>query len=205
MGDPIWEAARRIAREAAHELGEALGVGNGSEGTRSKALDPMAGFRAAVTAAEGELAAPALVPLPTAELGAAITLVAQLAMDAPSVSADGGLVNALSSSLGRRARRRVRKALGEIDAACIESIDFEAWRASLRGLASALAMESSEVDFRVALTAWLQPADGDDPQAIPPEADVSQLVAASPEASALLRSVIGAWVELLRGPRESGS
>ncbi len=205
MGDPTWEAARRIAREAARELGEAFGVGNGSEGARNQALDPMAGFRAAVTAAEGELAAPALVPLPTSELGSAVSLVAQLALDVPCVSADGGLVNSLSSSLGRRARRRVRKTLGEIEAASIASIDFEAWRAALRGLASALAMESSQVDFRVALTAWLQPADGDDPQAIPPEADVSQRVAASPEASALLRSVIGAWVELLRGPRESGS
>ena len=163
----------------------------------SEALDPVAGFRAAVTAAEGELSAPALVPLPTPELGSAITLVAQLALDAPCVSADGGLVNSLSSSLGRRARRRVRKALGEIDAASIASIDFEAWRADLRGLASALALESSEAEFRVALTAWLQPADGDDAQAIPPEADVSQLVAARPEASALLRSVISAWVEAL--------
>ena len=106
-------------------------------------------------------------------------------------------MNALSSSLGRRATRRVRKALGEVDAATIASIDFEAWRADLRGLASARALESSKVDFRVALTAWLQSGDGEDTQAIPAEADVSQLVAARPEASALLRSVISAWVEAL--------
>jgi hypothetical protein len=51
--------------------------------------------------------------------------------------------------------------------------------------------------LRIALTAWLETGDGDDSQAIPAEADVSQLVAASPEASALLRSVISAWVEAL--------
>jgi tetratricopeptide (TPR) repeat protein len=197
LSDPVWEAARRIAYEAAGEIGEALGVGNGSGIPSSEALNPMAGFRAAATAAEGELSAPALVPLPTPELGSAITLVAQLALDASCVSADGDLVNALSSSLGRRARRRVRKALGEVDAATIASIDFEAWRADLRGMASALALESSKAEFRVAVTAWLQPGDGDDAQAIPPEADVSQLVAAHPEASALLRSVISAWVEVL--------
>jgi hypothetical protein len=160
----------------------------------------MAAFRAAVVTAEGELSAPALVALPTPELGSTITLVAQLALEVSCSSAEGGLMNALSSSLGRRARRRVRKALGEIDAAAIASIDYEAWRADLRGLASARVLESSDVEFRLALTAWLQSGDsgdGDDPQNIPPEADVSQLVAARPEALALLRSVIGAWVEAL--------
>jgi len=197
MSDPVWETARRIAREAAQEIGEALGVGNGPEIRESGSLDPVAGFRAAVTAAEGELSAPALVPLPTPELGSAITLVAQLALDASCVGADGDLVDALSSSLGRRARRRVRKALGEVEPASIASIDFEAWRGDLRGLASALALESSKVDLRIALTAWLQSGDGGDTQAIPAEADVSQLVAAHPEASALLRSVISAWVDAL--------
>ena len=199
MSNPVWEAARRIAQEAAQEIGEALGV-NEPEIREGEASDPMAGFRAAVVAAEGELSAPALVPLPTPELGSAITLVAQLALDVSCVSTEGGLLNALSSSLGRRARRRVRKALGEIDEAAIASIDFEAWRADLRGLASARVLESSDVEFRLALTAWLQSddcGDGDDPENIPPEADVSQLVATRPEALALLRSVINAWVEVL--------
>jgi len=197
MSDPVWEAARRIAQEAAQEIGEALGVGNGPEARESEALNPMAELRAAAIAAEGELSAPALVPLPTPELASAITLVAQLALEVSSVSAEGGLVNALSSSLGRRARRRVRKVLGEVDAAAIASIDFEAWRADLRGLASARVLESSGVELRLALTAWLQPGDGDDAEAIPPEADVSQLVATRPEALSLLRSVISAWVEVL--------
>jgi tetratricopeptide (TPR) repeat protein len=197
MSDPLWEAARQIAREAAREIGEALGVGSRPEIPSSETLNPVARFRAAVTAAEGELSAPALVPLTTAELGSAITLVAQLALDASCVSADGDLVNDLSSSLGRRARRRIRKALGEVDAAAIASIDFEVWRADLRGMASALALESSDAEFRVAITAWLQPSDGDDAETIPSEADVSQLVATRPEASALLRSVISAWIEAL--------
>jgi tetratricopeptide (TPR) repeat protein len=195
MSHPVWETARLISQLAAHEIGEALGVGDGPALGECRALDPIASFRAAVTAAEGELSAPALVPLPTPELGSAVTLVAELALDASSVSAEGGLVNALSSSLGRRARRRVRKALGEVDAAAIAAIDFEAWRADLRGLASARALGSSQVELRVALTAWLQAGDGAKP--IPPEADVSQLVGARPEASALLRFLIRSWVEAL--------
>ncbi len=197
MSNPVWETARRIATIAAGEIGEALGVGSGPEMRESEPLDSLARFRLAATAAQGELSAPALVPLPTPELASVITLVAELALDASSVSADGDLVNALSSALGRRVRRRVRKALGEVDAATIASIDFEAWRADLRGLASALALESGDVDFRVALTAWLQSGDGEDAGAIPPEADVAQLVATRPEASALLRSVITAWIEAL--------
>jgi tetratricopeptide (TPR) repeat protein len=197
MSDPVWEAARRIAREAAPEIGEALGANGGPEAPESQSSDPMARFRAAVTAAEGELSAPALVALPATELGSAITLVAELATEASRVSSDGDLTGALSSSLGRRAKRRVRKALGEVDPSRIASIDFEAWRTDLRGLASVLALESSNVDLRIALTAWLQPGEGDDAEAIPTEADVSQLVAASPEASALLRSLISAWVEAL--------
>jgi hypothetical protein len=200
MSDPVWEAARRIAQEATQEIGEALGVGNGPEARETEALDPMAGFRSAVIAAEGELSAPALVPLSTPELASTITLLAQLALDLPCVSAEGGLVNALSSSLGRRVKRRVRKTLGEIDAAAIASIDFEAWRAELRGMASARVLQSSDLEFRLALTVWLRHGaggDDDDPENIPPEADVSQRVAACPEALALLRSVIGAWAEVL--------
>jgi lipopolysaccharide biosynthesis regulator YciM len=202
MSDPAWEAARRMTQEAAEEIGEALGA-NQPEVREGDASDPVARYRAAVVAAEGELSAPALVPLPVPELGSAITLVAQLALDVPDLSTEDGLANALSSSLGRRARRRARKALGEIDEAAIASIDFEAWRADLRGLASARALESSGVEFRFALIAWLRSedcgdeCDGDAPEDIPPEADVSQLVATRPEALALLRSVINAWVEVL--------
>ena len=157
-------------------------------------------FRAAVLGAEGELSAAAIAPLSTPELGSIIRLVAQLALEVPRDGTEGDRWNALSSSLGRRARRRVRKARGEIDAAALASIDFEAWRAELRGLASARVMESTDIEFRLALTAWLQTADsgdGDTADAIPPEADVSQLVTDRPEARALLRSVVNAWVEAL--------
>jgi tetratricopeptide (TPR) repeat protein len=197
LTEPIWETARRVAQETAHEIGEALGVGNASGASESETLDALARFRTAVTASEATLSAPALVPLPTRQLGAAISLVAHLALDASCVSADGDLVNALSASLGRRARRRVRKALGDADPADIAAIDFQAWRADLRGLASAVALEAEGADLRVALTAWLESRDGDDARAIPPEADISQRVAASREASALLRRVIAAWVSAL--------
>ena len=153
--------------------------------------------------AEGELSAAAIAPRSTPELGSSIRHVAQLALEVPRDGTEGDRWNALSSSLGRRARRRVRKALGEIDAAAIASIDFEAWRSELRGMASARVLESTDIEFRLALTAWLQPADGadgadgDTAEAIPLEADVSQLVADRPEALALLRSVVNAWVEAL--------
>jgi tetratricopeptide (TPR) repeat protein len=199
LEDPAFESARRVAQEAAAEIAEALGVG--APGALEEPLDakPLVRFRAAVTAAEGELAAPSLIPLPTAELGQAVALAAALALDAEAVYGDGALVNALAASLGRRARRRVRRALGAVSAEAIAAIDFSAWRAELRGLASAVALDRSDLDLRTALLAWLDVESPREPRPLPAEADIRDRVAASPEARAFLRRLLAAWVEALEG------
>lgn len=195
---PDWECARSVAHAAAGEIAEALGVGAHAapEAPRDD-RDPVARFRAAVTGVEGELAAPALVPLPTDEVGQAILLVAQLAADVEVVRGDGLLVNALAAAFGRRARRRVRRLLPETGVGELAAIDFAAWRAELRGIASAAALDATDVPLRAALLAWLDGDGADAPRRLPDEVDVSARVAASPEARALLRRITRVWIDAL--------
>ena len=147
-------------------------------------------------AEEARLAAPALVPLATGELAAVLTLVAQLAFEAPSVSGDGKLVNDLAQQLGRRARKRVRRALEPFGPDDVARLDAAAWRAELRGLAGAVVLERDQVELRTALAVWLRASDGETAPP-PPEADLSSALRAVPEALALLRRVVSAWALLL--------
>jgi hypothetical protein len=191
--NPVWEAVRRMAREAAEELGAALGTGSPDIGNTS-ATSPRLRFRGAVTAAEAELTAPALLPLPVSELSAAMSLTHQLAFEEESVSGDGHLVNELSRHLGRRTRKRLRRVLEGVSAEQIAEVDYEAWRAELRGLAGTLALRNSGVSLRDALSAWLIPDDDQPDRTLPPEADFEALVSVSPEATAMLRHLVRRWV-----------
>ena len=68
-----------------------------------------------------------------------------------------------------------------------------AWRSDLRGLAAAVALDDTELDLRAALVLLaLDSADAGDAARV--EADVSELVAAAPEARALLHRAVHAWL-----------
>ena len=193
FASPLWETARELAQEAAEELGIALGVGRAAPPDPRGLMDPVARFRAEVTAAEAALTAPALVPLSVAEIGEHLTLIADLTAEAEGVSGDGRVVNALVDALGRRARKRLKRVLGETPAGAIAAIDFPAWRAELRGLASIAALAGSSVDLRTAFLAWI----ADDPagaRQLSVESNLSERVAASPEARALLGRLVEAWI-----------
>lgn len=190
MADPIWEAARCVAQEASREIAEALGVGSQAAAGEAPS-DPVARFRARVIQEEGALSAPALVPRPTPELGEIVTLVAQLALDVPAVHGNGDLVNGLSRTLGRRVRRRLRRLLEGVDAEAVASIDFAAWRAELRGLASAAALAADEAELRTAFLAWTHAGDSRLP---PPESDLREAIASRPEACALLHHLVDCWI-----------
>ncbi len=190
--DPIWETARALGHEAAEELGIALGVGVAGAPDPRGLPDPVARFRAEVTAAEAALTAPALVPLPVEEIKDTLTLLAELTAEAEGVSGDGRVVNALVDALGRRTRRRLKRVLGETPARAIAEIDFPAWRAALRGLASAAALAESEIDLRSAFRAWVT---GDTEAERTTVGDLSPRIAASAEARALLVRLLDAWIQ----------
>ena len=187
----VWEAARRLAREGAGELASALGAS--SEPPRPTPGDAVGTYRVAVVAAEGELGAPALVPLPAAEVGAVLSLLAQLTLGPDTVAGDGHLVNALASALGRWSRRRLRRALGEASAAEIAEIDFEAWRSELRSLAHAAAFDAVAGDLRAALVAIVGEDSDAESDALDAEADLTAWIAGRTAARELLRRVVAAW------------
>lgn len=196
LDDPIFEAARRLAQEAAREIGDALGTGTPAD-TPSAPGDPVARFRAELVSEEGRLSAPALVPRPDTEVGVVLRLVAQLVCDAEEVEGDGDLVNDLSRQLGRRARRRVRKALGETSAEDLATLDVGAWRAELRALAAAQVLEREGLDLR---SAWISRLDLSeaDIRALTDGSDITELVLECAETRALLRRIVDAWIPLLR-------
>jgi hypothetical protein len=133
----------------------------------------------------------------TEEIATTVKRVAHLGQEPEQVNGDGRLVNALSSALGRRARKRLRKILEDVPVAEIDSIDFAAWRREVRELAHAAALDATGGDLRSALVALLEDRLGPDAPAIPAEADLSGLLAACPEAQALLSRVVEAWAERL--------
>jgi tetratricopeptide (TPR) repeat protein len=195
--EPRFELARRLAREAADELAEALGSAQAPAGAVANG-DVSARFRAAVTAAEGELTAPCLVPLSNAELASTLTLLAELGAEVEAVSsAEGALVNALSRALGWRAKKRVKRALEGHTPDEVAAVDFTAWRSAVRGLASALVVDRGEFSLRDAFVAWIQTDDPDAARTLPPEADLRARIAAQPEARELLALTVRAWLASL--------
>ena len=145
--------------------------------------------------AEGELTAPALLPLPTEELAEVVRLTVQLAIDPESVNGDGRLVNALSSGLRRRTRRKLRKLIGDTPVRELCEIDFAAWRCDVRALAAATALEASGCTLRTALTSLVREnANALDP-VLPEQANLTAHVEASSVALALLRRWLRDWLE----------
>jgi hypothetical protein len=194
LGNVVWERARHLVREVAQEVGQALGAPAPAAPGRPGEDPAATAFRKAALEAEGALAAPALVPLPTEEVGAVVALVARLAHEREQLSGDGRLINAMSDALGRWARRRVRKAMGSSSPEEIAEIDFTAWRSELRALAHAAALDACGGDLRAALCALLQDAGQ---LASPPaeEVDLTALIEGTPETRELLRRVQVVWSE----------
>jgi hypothetical protein len=143
---------------------------------------------------EGRLAAPALVPLATREVAEVLDLVVCLTVDPDTVRGDGRLVNALSSSLGRRLRRRLRKLIGNASVESLRELDFEAWRVELRAIAAGLAIDDTGCSLRTALLSLAREEAEDLDAELREQANLAPRVAASPVALALLRCLVATWL-----------
>ena len=102
-------------------------------------------------------------------------------------------MNALAEALSRRARKRLKRLLGETPAQEIASIDFAAWRAELRGLASVAALATGTTDLRSAFLAWVAVDDPEGARSLRVDGELCSRVAALPEARALLTRLIETW------------
>jgi len=96
--------------------------------------------------------------------------------------------------MGRMARRRVRRALGETSIESIAALDVDAWRCDLRSLAAATALDEGAGTLRTALLALVCDASECVPAEIGETADLTALINGCPEARALVRRVVRAWL-----------
>jgi tetratricopeptide (TPR) repeat protein len=195
LADPLWEKLRRIANEASQEIATALGASEISSVAPSE--DPVSAFRAAALAAESQLTASALIPLREQELAEVLKFVSALALHPDQVQGDGHLLNAMSSAIRRRARRRLRRILGGESLEAIAEVDFAAWRTEVRALAVAIALDETGGDLRTALGVLISEESDHAVLDLPDGADLTPYVAAYPQARALLRRVVRTWLQSL--------
>jgi tetratricopeptide (TPR) repeat protein len=197
LGDVLWETARRICNATAQEINEVLleaeitPMQDGEDDAEPAILD----FWRRVHQAEAELTAPLMCTLPTEALGTVVYSVTALSTDLGGNCNDGPFVHDLDRTMGRWTRRKIRKVLGDRQVRDIQAIDYDAWRAEIRGIAAGLAVDGGEGDLRSALIA-LSSADTQIDAAHPsPSADITSLVAGSPLARGLLVRVVERWCE----------
>ena len=143
------------------------------------------------------LSAAALIPLTEQELGEVLTLTAAIALDPDQIHGDGRLVNAMSSAIRRRLRRRIRKILAGESLERIAAVDFGAWRTEVRAIASALAIDAGGGDLRTALMALIAEESDHPARDLPADADLTPYVAAYPRAQSLMRRVVQSWIASL--------
>jgi hypothetical protein len=157
----------------------------------------IAHVHAAFRAAQRVLGGPALEVLePDAFARGAEALVCTALGTASSLVASRGAL-AIAERISGRAIRRLRRALGGIDADTLRRFDFDAWTASLRGLALARAVDRCDGDLRAALLcAQLAESPAGTPPA-PVEADLVPWVSGSALARDLFGRAVRAWLEAL--------
>jgi tetratricopeptide (TPR) repeat protein len=197
MRDDLHEALRDAVARNEREIGAALGVSPAAP-EPSGAMDPVTAFRASALEAEAKLAARALLPLSDEEVGELLTCAATLALEPDGVDASGATLNALASALGRRARRRIKKALGETTVTDVQAIDFGAWRSELRAMAATQAVDDAGCTLRAAFVALACSAEEGAASEVAADADLTTLVAECPVAQELLRRCIARWLPEIR-------
>ncbi|MEE8580515.1 MAG: tetratricopeptide repeat protein [Myxococcota bacterium] len=196
MQEELWEQVRTIALETSRELGEALGR---PEDATSVDAGSASDFLDALRRAEGRLSADSLLSLSTEDLGNALHTLAALALRPDGARWEAPEAAALERTVGRWTRRKVRRALEGADLDAIETIDFEAWRAEIRVLAAASALDETGGDLRDALICLTAKDHGSEEPEYAEAADLTPLVANSPTAMGLLGRVVATWCALLEG------
>ena len=195
LADARGEMLRQLAIEAAGELAEALGGGSPAPEPAAGG-DPVVAFRSRMLAVQAELSAAALLTRSARDVRDVMQLLVSLVLEPEHVSGDGALVNALSSSLGRRRRKKLRKILGEQTSADdLAGVDFEAWCVELRALAAAEALRRDATPLRTALTALI--AESDAAPDAGSDVPLAPHIEAEPAAHALLRRIVGDWLARL--------
>jgi hypothetical protein len=211
LDDETWERVRRLLLDAAEDL--AAGAPPEDTNAQSAPSAPSTpedanqprpeddAFGRSVAAVRRRLIGAAFAELSGEEIEA--TVRALIAVAAGEASGETGSERAreLDRQLSRRAHKRLRRALHGSAAERMLEVDFEAWRAELRTLATAVALDESERDLRTALLSLLRSAAARDGEELDlcSTGDMSARIAADPDAQALLRRVVVGWASELVG------
>ena len=165
------------------------------------------GFAAAVTRIEHSLCPPALSRLSNDQVSELLCTIADVAVGEETGRPPGvhdeldeeqsELATAIEYALGRRTRRKLRRTLDGTSPELMRTIDLDAWRAAIRGMAAARALEDSPQTLRSALLA-LSTEPGETSTTTETD-DLSARIAGSEAACDLLRQLEAAWCnELMR-------
>jgi hypothetical protein len=113
------------------------------------------------------------------------------------VRGEGRLLNGVSTAIGRRARRRLRRLLEGVALETIETVDFEAWRLEVRSLAAAIALDETGGNLRKALLDEIRSEVEPPPADLSEEADLTPLVRHAPRALGLVHLAVRSWLDRL--------
>ena len=198
LEDPLWETARRITNLASQEIGQALARVE-RRSADNGASEAVRAFWELLGEAQSELCAPGLCDLSSEELSSTVYTVTALAADPGGNCNDGPYLYALDQALGRWARRKIRKSLGNHSVRQIQGIDYDAWRDELRVLAAAIAVDRCEGDLRTALVTLATDGGRREPRELSETANLTAVVAGAPLARRLLRRAVQVWCgEIMR-------
>ena len=195
LEDPLFEKVRRMAQLAAEELGQGGGTSaNGSERASQGEASPedhadgVASYLAVFERTEGELLAPALSDHTRDQLRETLCDLAAQVLEVESPSGGNAKAENAELRLGRWTRRKLRKHLEGTEIAELLAIDYAAFRAAVRSLAAAVALDRCNGDLRSALIAlaWA----GDSVPDLMDMSDICARVSGSPTANGLLRRVV---------------
>jgi tetratricopeptide (TPR) repeat protein len=153
MSDPESERLRRIAHQLREELGDMLA----DSGSLRRACDDASVSEAMqqIASIQDELSAPELARLDATDRKDLFTEIAALFLDPGGNGGSSRYRDDLDRSLGRWARRKVRRIVEETSLAEIEAMDHEAWGHDLLAIAAAQAIDRNGGDLATVLRALL--------------------------------------------------
>ena len=197
LSDPHAERLRKMVVQAREEISQALrGLANrdaASEPAPSRLEPAQQAFLDAVGSAVDELSAAGFDGLEAPIIGETVGLVAAMALDVARPEVDSEIASRLDGTIGRWARRKLRKCLEGTDHDEVEKICWEDWWQSLRTASAAVALDRLESDLRCALLALSAENEDTGAEQLTESENIADRVRSREPAYALLRCVTRAW------------
>ena len=181
--------------QARDEISQALrGVATPSNETEPMGLHPaQQEFMDSVGTAVDDLSVPGFGTLDPQIIGQTLQLVAALALDVERPEIDPTIADLLEGSIGRWARRKLRKCLDGTDQDEIQNIRWDDWQQSLRGAGAAVALDRNQGDLRCALLALSAESDDSGAEELTESENIADRVRSREIAFSLLRQVTRIW------------